>query len=43
MLDITCELSAKQTIHMSSIISSDKYEKHALRMLSATCDWRLKG
>ena len=27
---------------MSSIISSEKYEKHALRMSSASRDWRLK-
>ena len=43
MLDITCEMSAKQTVHMSIIISSEKYEKHALRMSSAICYWRLKG
>ena len=28
---------------MSSIIFFEKYEKHALRMLSASCDWHLKG
>ena len=28
---------------MSSIISSEKYEKHALKMSSASCDWPFKG
>ena len=28
---------------MSSIISSEKYEKHALKKSSASCDWRFKG
>ena len=28
---------------MSSIISSEKYEKHALKMSSASRDWRFKG
>ena len=28
---------------MSSIIFSEKYEKHALRMLSASCDQGLKS
>ena len=27
---------------MSSIISFDKYEKHALKMPSASRDWRFK-
>ena len=28
---------------MSSIISSAKYEKYALKMSSASRDWRFKG
>ena len=46
MLEISCESSVKQTIHMyviSNIIFSEKYEKHALRMSFASRDWHLKG
>ena len=45
MLDITCESSAKHTIHhvISSIISSENYVGHALKMSSASRDWRFKG
>ena len=28
---------------MSSIISSENYVEHALKMLSASRDWRFKG
>ena len=49
MLDITCESSAQQTIHMaddshvmSSIIFSENYVEHALKMSSASRDWRFK-
>ena len=42
MLNITCESNCESHV-MSSIISSEKYEKHDLRMLSASCDWCLKG
>ena len=43
MLDITCESSADDSHVMSSIISSEKYDKHALKMSSASRDWRFKG
>ena len=45
MLDITCESSAKSDDShvMSSFIFFEKYEKHALKMSSASREWRFKG
>ena len=38
---IVCQ--ADDSHAMSSIIFSEKYEKHALRMSSDSHDWRLMG
>ena len=45
MLDITCESSAKQTIHMlcQASFPLKNTKKHSLKMSSVSCDWRLKG
>ena len=41
MLDITCESSADPHV-MPSIIPSENYVEHALKMSSASRDWRFK-
>ena len=41
MLGITCKADDSHVI--SSIISSENYVEHALKMSSASRDWRFKG
>ena len=45
MFGITCESSAPadESHVISSIISSENYVEHALKMSSASRDWRFKG
>ena len=45
MLDITCEIVclADNSHVMLSIISSENYVEHVLKMASASRDWRFKG
>ena len=43
MLDITCEWSARRFTCNVKHISSENYVEHALKMSSASRDWRFKG